>query len=99
MSEFLYEEMTNEALEEYTKERCDEMRRMYDYIRMGVMDMLVEDDRLKRLEALVNVVRLIEEVSAEHIDTLDRYLYAYELCKRKDNKITKLEHPEVEFED
>lgn len=92
----LITETPDKVLEEYTKERCDEMINLYDGLKRSIMQLSKEEDELKKFNLLVDIAKQIQTISDEHINTLDRYLYSYELNKRLENKITKLEHPEVE---
>lgn len=87
----LFTEMTDEQLEEYTKERCDEIEKLYDNLKRSIMKLSEAKDELDKFNLLDDISKKIHDLSYEHVDTLDRYLLAYESDKRLTNIITKLE--------
>lgn len=88
----LYLEMSDEELDAYTKLRCDEVKCYYDKLRKLIMDLSEENDKLKKFNILYDIGHLLEHLSYEHVDTLDRYLYAYEGNKRLENIIAELKY-------
>lgn len=58
------------------------------------MEMITTEDKRKQFTLLADISDLLDEVSFEHLGTLDRYLIAYESNKRLENVITKLKGEE-----
>ena len=90
----LYVETPDDVLEKYTKERCEEIKNSYDVLKRSIMQMLSAKDELEKFELMERISYTLRKVSDEHIDTLDRYLYAYESQKRLSNVISKLKKEE-----
>ena len=90
----LYTETPDDVLEKYTKERCEEVKNRYDDLKRSIMQMLSTNDELKKFELMEHISYMLRKVSDEHIDTLDRYLYAYESSKRLSNVISRLKKEE-----
>lgn len=91
----LYTETPDDVLEKYTKERCEEIKNRYDDLRRSIMQMLSTKDELEKFELMEHISYILRKVSDEHVDTLDRYLYAYEGNKRLNNVISKLKNEEA----
>lgn len=90
----LYTETPDDVLDKYTKERCEEVKNQYDNLKRSVMQLLSVKDELEKFELMERISYMIRKVSDEHLDTLDRYLYAYESTKRLNNVISKLKKEE-----
>lgn len=90
----LYTETPDDVLEKYTKERCEEVKNRYDDLKRSIIQMLTTKDELEKFELMERVSYVLRKVSDEHIDTLDRYLYAYEGNKRLNNVISRLKNGE-----
>ena len=90
----LFTEMTDQELKDYTKERCEEIEQMYNTLKQLIMEMITTEDKRRQFTLLADISDLLDEVSFEHLDTLDRYLLAYESNKRLENVITKLKGDE-----
>ena len=86
----LYIETPDDKLEAYTKERCDEIRKEYDDLKRCIVKMMNTEDELEMFNLVTHISQVIGKLSYEHVDTLDRYLYAYESSKRLSNKISAL---------
>lgn len=92
----LFTELTDQELKDYTKLRCDEMKVLYDDLKRSIMKMTSTEDKIEKFDLMVHIAELINKLSFEHLDTLDRYLLAYESNKRLENVITKLKGEEEE---
>lgn len=90
----LYTETPDDVLEKYSKERCEEIKKRYDDLKRSIMQMLSAKDELEKFELMERISYMLSKVSDEHIDTLDRYLYAYEGQKRLSNVISRLKKGE-----
>lgn len=90
----LFTELTDQELKDYSKERCEEIEQMYNTLKQRIMEMITTEDKRKQFTLLADISDLLDEVSFEHLDTLDRYLLVYESNKRLENVITKLKKEE-----
>ena len=85
-----YKETPDDVLEQYTKQRCDEIENMYDDLKKSIVQLMTTKDELEKFNIMSCISAIITKLSHEHIDTLDRYLYAYEGNKRLENIISDL---------
>lgn len=90
----IFTEMSNEELEKYSKERCDEIRNIYENLKQSVNGLAFIKDDKERIKSMYDILEEIDKLSDEHVDTLDRHLLAYENDKRLTNVITKLKQEE-----
>lgn len=90
----IFTEMSNEELEEYRKERCNEIRRSYDGLKGSLNRVMLINDDKERIRLIYDIMEEIDKLMYEHTDTLDRYLLAYENNKHLTNTITNLKHEE-----
>ena len=90
----LFTEMSDSELEVYKNERCDEMGNIYESLKQSINGLAFVKDDKERIRLMYDNLDVIDKLSDEHIDTLDRYLLAYENNKRLTNVITKLKHEE-----
>lgn len=90
----LYEERSNQELDEYVKERCQEIEHLYNELKKSIVNLAFAKDNLDKFDALTEITSSIGLISFEHLDTLDRYIRAYEDNKRLENVITKLKEEE-----
>ena len=90
----LYEERSNQELDEYAKERCDEIEQMYNELKSSIVRLVIAKDELDKFNALTEITSSIGLISFEHLDTSDRYIRAYEDNKHLENVITKLKEEE-----
>ena len=90
----IFTEMSNEELEEYRKERCNEIRRSYDGLKGSLNRVMLINDDKERIRLIYDIMAEIDKLMYEHTDTLDRYLLAYENNKHLTNTITNLKHEE-----
>lgn len=89
-----YKETPDDVLEQYTKQRCDEIENMYDDLKKSIVQIMTTKDELEKFNIMSRISAIITKLSYEHIDTLDRYLYAYEGNKRLENIISDLKKDE-----
>lgn len=92
----LFTELTDQELKDYTKLRCDEIEQMYKDLKRSIVKLAIAKDELDKFNAMAEISNTIGKLSFEHLDTLDRYLLAYESNKRLENVITKLKGEEEE---
>lgn len=90
----IFTEMSNEELEKYKTERCAEIQSLYENLKQSLNRLAFVDDDRERIRSMYDIVEEIDKLSYEHVDTLDRYLLAYENNKHLTNIITRLEHDE-----
>lgn len=90
----LFTEISDSELEMYKNERCDEIRNLYEKLKQSVNGLVFIKDDKERIRLMHDIMDEIEDLSYEHIDTLDRYVLAYESNKRLTNEITKLTQDE-----
>ena len=90
----LYTETPDDVLEKYTEERCKEVKDRYDDLKRSIMQLASVKDELEKFELMERIAYMIRKMSDEHLDTLDRYLYAYESTKRLSNVISILKKEE-----
>ena len=90
----IFTEMSNEELEKYSKERCDEIRNIYENLKQSVNGLSFIKNDKERIKLMYDILEEVDKLSDEHLDTLDRYLLAYENDKRLTNVITKLKQEE-----
>lgn len=86
----LFTEMSNSELEKYSKERCEEIENLYENLKQSINGLAFIKDDKERIRLMYDILEEIDKLSNEHVDTLDRYLLAYENDKRLSNLITKL---------
>ncbi len=90
----IFTEMSNEELEEYKDKRCREIQSLYENLKQSLNQVMLINDDKERIRLIYDIVEEIDKLSYEHVDTLDRYLLAYENNKHLTNVITKLKHEE-----
>lgn len=90
----IFTEMSNEELEKYSKERCDKIRSIYENLKQSVNGLAFIKNDKERIKLMYDILEEVDKLSDEHLDTLDRYLLAYENDKRLTNVITKLKQEE-----
>jgi predicted Zn-dependent peptidase len=88
----IFTEMSNEELEAYKNERCNEIRRSYDDLKGSLNQVMLINDDKERIRLIYDIMEDVNKLMYEHTDTLDRYLLAYENNKHLTNTITKLKH-------
>lgn len=77
----LYEERSTQELDEYVKERCDEIEQMYKELKRSIVKLAIAKDESDKFDAISDIANTIGSItntigrlSFEHLDTLDRYI-------------------------